>query len=658
MEPIFHQFYGNRVCCRYLVSWVLSCLVLVACHSRATAQESQAEDTQQTKTAEASESSWQTASALAVEAERRRFAAEMKALAAKARELKMPAEAKVAESQIIRFDPERQIIFMPSGMVRPPKETQQPTPSEWTDAQKSFDKRLKTLKQEFAANLFELVPKRVYDEEAAAAYQLLHEVLVYNPQHKEARRILGFRNDEKLGWIRSAKATRASKGTTARKLVGWKKGTYWTIYSPHFIIYSAAGEEAGLRLARELELTYWVWRQVFFEYQSGTRQISEWLNTDRSDPFSGKQYKVYLFRDRQQYLSDMSAVPNVEISTGYYDDQAEASFFYPGENNDVSTWRHETVHQLLQENSRSNIKIRERGQAWLVEGVAMYFETMKVHDDYVVLGGFDAYRLQFARRRCKREGFFIPMAMLDAMTNKELQSRSDAGRIYSQSAGVAQMLMASKQGKYRNKFVRYVRQFYREKRTKLTLAEQTMALDQLDRHYQRFLDVSTEQVRTHFSDPATDHSAVRALALGGCGLCDADVALLAKCTKLDWLQLSENPALTDDALKSLDEMKQLTELFLDVTAITDAAAPYLARMKSLQEIDVASTRITDATVAQLAELPELRFLYLAKTKVTDECIDSLVQIPKLSVVDLRKTEVTTEAIQRLEKARPDLEVVK
>ena len=73
-------------------------------------------------------------------------------------------------------------------------------------------------------------------------------------------------------------------------MINWEKGTYWNIQSPHFTIYSAAGEAAGLKLAEELERTYWVWRQVYFDYWSSPRHLQQWLEGKSSDSSSSRRY--------------------------------------------------------------------------------------------------------------------------------------------------------------------------------------------------------------------------------------------------------------------------------------------------------------------------------------------------------------------------------
>lgn len=557
----------------------------------------------------------------------------------------MQPEAEQTRARIMRRDPARQYIYMPPAMAPA-------APVNAADLLQEFLSRSMKIERDFAVKVLEQARLAAEEDRGAAAYQLLHKVLVHDPDHAEARRALGFRQDETGSWMRSARATRASESRTRQETMGWAAGTYHVIQSPHFMIYSAAGAEAGLDLAEHLEQAYWVWRQVYFSYWCNTEKIKSWLDGGSSDSSSSRRYDVILFRDREHYLSDLADVAGIEISSGYYNEDRKASFFYAADDPPLDTWRHEIVHQLLQENSGSRATIAERGHAWLVEGIAMYFESLRVHDDYVTLGGIDTVRLQSARLRAKREGFYVPLEELDAMDREELQRSPDVRKLYSQSAGLSQFLLTTEDGKYREGFIEYIKQFYRKRRLRISLADLTASFDQLDRQYAAFLDVDRES----WLEQAVD-SGQPGLAMGRSGLRDDDLAKLVGWSDINWLELSENP-IGDEGLAFLTNLPQLSQLFLDVTAITDAAGPKLARMATLEELDLASTRFGDEGLQHLVDLPNLQVLWLAGSRVTDASIDNLLAMPGLQLLDVRQTEVTDAAVTRLKNAKPDLRVLK
>ena len=595
---------------------------------------------------------WQASALSAVDDLKQRYqkahqalAEDLDQLASICREQNMLEEAAAALEWKMLRDPNRQYIFLP------PSQAEIDHGSAETDLQKKFFQRLQSIKQAYAAQLFELAKQATVREMGPEAYQWLHETLVFDPEHEAARSALGYRKNATLGWVRSAKPTTARKARTRQKAIGWEKETYWEINSPHFKIYSAAGEQAGLALAEELEQTYWVWRQIFFGYWSNSRQIARWLEGDSADKSGSRQYQVILFRDKAQYVNDLADVDNIEISSGYYSEDQRASFFYWEDDIPIDTWRHEIVHQLLQENAGSNKSVADRGHAWWVEGIAMYFESMLVNPHCIVLGGFDANRMQYARLRFQREGFFVPMVELDAMSREELQSNPDIKRIYTQASGVSQFLMTGEAGRYRDSFLQLIKSFYKDRRFKDSIADAILPLDQLDRAYQRFLEIDREQFDTYWQNQNP-----QVFALGRAGLTDEDVGMLKACQALTWLDLSRNP-ITNKALNSLESISSLNQLFLDTTASTDSGMKSIATLSNLQELDLANTRITDKGIELLTPLSELQVLWLADSMVSDQCLDDLVTFSKLQLVDLRRTDVTEQGVTTLKNKNPQLRVL-
>ncbi len=576
---------------------------------------------------------------------RARFNQQLEGLAQWCEENGLDPLARRVRGSIVKRDPSRQYIYMP-----PAHGTTAPAGAD--DLVQEFHNRWSDIKREFASRLLEQARRAAEQDRGADAYQLLHEVLVHDPDHQEVRRILGFRQHDDAGWIRSARATRATAGRTRQEIMGWSAGTYHVIQSPHFMIYSAAGPQAGVDLAAQLEQTYWVWRQVYFNYWCNTNKLKSWLEGASSDSSSSRRYDVILFRDREHYLSDLADVAGIEVSSGYYNEDRKASFFYAAADPPLDTWRHEIVHQLLQENSNSRATVAQRGHAWLVEGIAMYFESLREYDDYVTLGGLDTVRLQYARLRAKREGFYLPLEQLDGMDRQELQRSADVRKLYSQSAGISQFLLTVDGGKYREGFIEYIKQFYRKRKLNTSLAEFTAPFDQLDRQYAAFLEMEREMWQQHPED-----SGQPGLAMGRSGIKDEDLAKLVGWSGINWLELSENPV-GDAGIGYLTQLPELSQLFLDVTGVTDASGPTLAGMTTLQELDLASTRFGDEGVAQLTGLPNLQVLWLAGSRVTDASIDSFLAMDELQLLDIRQTDITDAAVTRLKNAKPDLRVLK
>ncbi len=567
--------------------------------------------------------------------------------------LGLDEQAAITRRWKLSRDPQRQYIFLPYNT------NLQLAGDGANEDIRSWSERFNQCRRDYAEKLFELAQQAARHnpptDHGAEVYQLLYEVLANDPGHERAREILGYWRDPKNSesWIRTRRSTRAVKARRDQSTIGWKKRSYWVVESPHFEIHSAADQTDALELAEKLERWYWVWKQVFFDYWSSSKALKGWFEGKSSDRSGSRRHKVILFRNREQYLADLSDVSGIEKSTGYYQEKNRTSFFYVDSPAPLNTWRHELVHQLFQENKGRANSVRQDRHAWLIEGIAMYFESMDEHGHFVTLGGFDAPRLQYARLRFKREGFFVPLAQLDAMGREELQQDANVGKLYSQAAGMSQFLMTDQQGKHRSQFIEFIKLFYigrakAESLSKLT----TTPLDQLDRQYQKFLEVRKESIVHHFE--CTDQ---QSFSLGRCGLTGKELQRVARCKKLRWLELSGNPEIGDQDLAYLEGLKDLTQLFLDLTDVTDAGIPSIIKLDSLQEIDLGGTAVGDDGLKLLSTLTSLEVLWLANSKVTDRGITHLQELPNLRLVDLRKTQTTQAGIEQLKRERPELKVL-
>ncbi len=499
---------------------------------------------------------------------------------------------------IVSRDPHRQYLFLPRTGGRAGSETN-------ADLTRQFQQ----LRQEYAAQLMQGVEPTIAAQQPARAYRLLNEILIHDPDHLQARRALGFRRSpDDDSWLRTTQPVQARLSRRVDPLFQWEKGSFWTVETPLFEIHSAAGEQAGLELAQHAERVYWVWRQMFFEYWSSGRQLQQWLagnGFDRSGSRRNK-HEIYLFRDRDHYLNELrqAGVEGIEISTGYYNDRKRASFFYVESPAPLATWRHELVHQFFQENGSARKSPADEAHAWLVEGIAMLFESMRDHGPFVTVGGIDAERLQFARLRCKREGFFVPLEELDGLGLQELQRNPQVREVYSQSAGMSQFLMLGQQGKYQSAIVELTRLVYRGRSNAESLSELTgQPLSQLDRQYQAFLEIDRDAVRHHFRCDGQS-----GLALGRCNLTGPELVNIGACDSVQWIELSGNP-IGDDALRELTAFPQLTQLFLDGTRITDEGLLHLTRLPHLMVVDLQNTQVTDAGIQRLRQShPDLEIL--------------------------------------------------
>lgn len=560
-------------------------------------------------------------------------------LADKCESLGLTQEAATTRTWFIERLPDRQYLFVPPARMR-----EAPTDK----LKRQWQERFLTLRREQAARLFELSQRALDAGDASAAYRLLHEVLREDPDHAQARAVLGFRKADGV-WRVPGATTGVRKASLAHGLVkDFKPSTYWRVTSTHFQVATNAGAAEGQQFAEQLERLHTVWRQVFFRYWSSEADLKRRFASPQVAAKPKKPFDVVLFKTREDYLTNLaSADPRLAVTQGIYLDQQATSFFYLGDPRTSAICNHEVTHQLFQETGDAVRSVGEDGNFWVVEGIALYFESLRAfsHDeqaDVITLGGWDADRLQFARHHVFNGRFQLPLAQLSAFTRKELQADKEIKRLYSQAAGCAHYLMDAQHGKYRRAMETYLAGVYAGRAEAQTLAQLTgVSFDEHDQAYQQFLRVSDKDLLS-MDDP----KAIRNLSLGHQAINDQGLARLAACENLAWLDVAATKV-TDNGLASLAGLKQLTQLNLERTATTDETLEWLGKHTQLRELDLSHTKITDAGVAQLAGLTSLEVLWLTGTPITDASVPALQKLTKLTTLDLEGTRISARFLESL-----------
>ena len=132
---------------------------------------------------------------------------------------------------------------------------------------------------------------------------------------------------------------------------------------------------------------------------------------------------------------------NIEISIGMYHDQTRQAYFFAGKDSDDRTLYHEATHQLFHESRPVAPDVGRRANFWIVEGIAMYMESLRQEDGYYVLGGFDDERLNAAQFRLLRDKFYVPLQEFVGYGMEKIQKDPRIGTLYSQAAGLTHFLV-------------------------------------------------------------------------------------------------------------------------------------------------------------------------------------------------------------------------
>ncbi len=527
----------------------------------------------------------------------------------------LKSTAKVLQKYLVIRDPQRQYIFLPPENPVADDRLSNDLPPE-------IRSKVNEILNGHAEALFALAKTEVASGNGAVAFQLLHEILFFAPNHESVRKILGHRIVPQANiesWQVSSDRFRIRRATRPNDALGWPAKTWSTASTAHFQIASRGTDVETEFLARSLERWHDVWRQVFFEYHSQSTVLENWLNGKGSQSAPRRKFKVVFFGDKDDYVAGLSrTVPGVEASTGYYSDQEETSYFFASDDRTIhDTWRHEMSHQMLQESRRSIISPFQDEFLWLGEGIAMYFESLADFGDYVTLGGFDTRRVQYARLRRIKEQFHIPLEQLSKMNRVEFQSQADLAKIYSQSAGVAHYLMNANQGQWQPRLIDFLQLSYQGK-LKSGSFEKIIGktFDEIDAGYAEFLKIQRGQLE--YLNATTTQTE---LALIAAPLEDDSLAKVAQCTNLSWLDLSACDV-RGQRLVYLKNCEQLEQLFL-TGAIVDAESIRIIAQLPIRELDLSGSNLGDSELDLLAESKTLASVNLAGTKITDQGLDQL-----------------------------------
>ncbi|WP_020473967.1 leucine-rich repeat domain-containing protein [Zavarzinella formosa] len=145
---------------------------------------------------------------------------------------------------------------------------------------------------------------------------------------------------------------------------------------------------------------------------------------------------------------------------------------------------------------------------------------------------------------------------------------------------------------------------------------------------------------TEFDDESikgiTRHQELVCLDLGVTDITNAglkEIVGLKNLKSLRFLDPRMSPkAISDDGLKQIGELKQLTELVMMSFRFTDDGLKYLASLNQLTSLSVSSPRITDKGLKHLVSLKQLAELDLSLTNVTAEGAKELqMALPKVKI---------------------------
>jgi hypothetical protein len=455
--------------------------------------------------------------AQATEDLRSKYAADVEKLARWCESNGLKEEARKTRRVLSPTDPYKLYVpALPDG-VGPPK-----LPDDASAKVVDWNTKLCKLRSEYAVTCYEMARRAIRSGRAGLAFVLVLDAIQANPDYEPARRVLGYQKfqgqwqtlyevrklrgglvwNEKFGWLPKAYERRYEAGErncdgrwisaeddAKRHTNALRSG--WKIETEHYAIRTNASLEAGVALGTKLERLNRIWQRLFIRYFASAADV-ESLFDGRQKRSAGPLFRhnVVYFRDRDDYNRAMTpAMPNIKITVGFYRENPGCAYFFAGKDSDDRTMYHEATHQLFHESKLVAPNVGCKTNFWIVEGIAMYMESLRREDGYDVLGGLDDERVNAARYRLLHDHFYVPLGEFVDFSMEKLQKDPRIATLYSQAAGLTHFLIYYDDARYRDALVSYLSVVYAARDNHDTLARLTgTSYGDLDKQYREFLE--------------------------------------------------------------------------------------------------------------------------------------------------------------------------
>lgn len=387
-------------------------------------------------------------------------------------------------------------------------------------------KRFLDLRAAEATTLYELARKCIRARRASLAYELILQAGREDPDNEAVRRVLGYQKfrggwytayeakklragmvwHEKFGWLTKVNVARYESGKRfvegkwitaeedAKKHRDIESG--WDIETEHYTIRTDHSIPAGVALGEKLEILNRFWQQIFIRYFATEAQVTAMFDGRPKPPAAeGAKLGVVYFRDRDDYNRSLkAAVPNIEISVGFYQENMKRAYFFAGKDSDDRTLYHEATHQLFHQSRPVARDVGAQANFWIVEGIAMFMESLRRDGDWYTLGGADDVRLQAARYRLLHDDFYVPFAEMTGYGMAQIQKDPRIATLYSQMAGQTHFLIFFEDGRYRDALVSYLTLVYNGRIDSEALAKLTgTGYREMDQQYRKFISGVKEE---------------------------------------------------------------------------------------------------------------------------------------------------------------------
>ncbi len=388
--------------------------------------------------------------------------------------------------------------------------------------------QLRFQQREYAKELYLLSRRALNAGFPSYAYQLVTEVARNDPDHRLARRLLGFvrhgnkwvtpfessmlkRNyvwHDEFGWLPQSHVERYERGDRyfRRQWISAVKESEvrrdfnfaWEVRTDHYLIKTNHSLERGVELGKALESFHRSFYQTFasfFNTPEQMRKLFEGVGSSSSRGSIDRPYVVHFYRQKEEYVSRLvKRYPQISITNGLYEPNDRVVYFYENpEYDSLDTLFHEATHQLFAESRAKYRPIAQRANFWIVEGIACYMESFNGSDaEQSSLGNPQHIRFDAARYQLLNRNYYLPLAEFASMGMNAFQGHRSIAANYSQASGLSHFFMHYEGGRYRDALIEHLSQIYRADVRRNQVAQSLESLigvpfAELDRQYHDYI---------------------------------------------------------------------------------------------------------------------------------------------------------------------------
>lgn len=452
-----------------------------------------------------------------------KFAADLETVAASCDQSSLNTLA--AEIRQLELPLEQQ----PGNIDKLPTTTLQDVPANLSAVERAAKVRVRKLRTDYANALYALSRKAIKDDHPSFAYHLVREVLFQDPDHAQARGLMGFRRagsewttqfaadmkrrglvwHNEFGWILAKNVERYIAGerfydgkwmTAAREeTLRSQFQNAWVIETENFKVKTNHSLQQGAHLAASAEEFHRYFVREFAGFFQRPQQLD---NLFKGGPGakSGDRHDIDHFRLQSEFINRLAKqCPNAGKINGLYVPQDRKAFFFHNpaipDTASLETLCHEVTHQLLSESSTHSVSVGHSRDFWVIEGIACYFESFHVAEDgSITVGDINHPRIQAARDQVMINLDYEPLARFTASGMLVFQKGElpVLQRRYAQATGLTHFFLNYQDGLYRDGFIEYLAQIYspdQRVRDKAKTLEQILLVSNaaLDEQYKGYL---------------------------------------------------------------------------------------------------------------------------------------------------------------------------